>query len=141
NTLGSHGRTSGAASAPEAGGQPGGISSCSTRPRYAPRDTATGVSPGSHHPGPPPDDQDRATPHGTCGEPGAWPTGTPGSEGGPRKRAGRKASTAPWSDPTTTRSTAHRTSNRYRARQPSAEGPSSFPASPYGRRRVLHGYL
>src|SRR5262249_16292291 len=103
NTLGSHGRTSGAASAPEAGGQPGGISSCSTRPRYAPRDTATGVSPGSHHPGPPPDDQDRATPHGTCGEPGAWPTGTPGSEGGARKRAGRKASTAPWSDPTITR--------------------------------------
>jgi hypothetical protein len=40
---------------------------------------------------------------GTCGEPGAGMTGTPGSGGDPRKRAGRKISTALWVDLTLAR--------------------------------------
>lgn len=38
------------------------------------------------------------TPDGAYGEPGAWPTGTPGSGGGSGKRTGRKADTAPRAD-------------------------------------------
>ena len=37
-------------------------------------------------------------PRRTCGEPGAWPTGTPGSGSGPRKRTGRKTTSAPRAD-------------------------------------------
>jgi hypothetical protein len=39
-----------------------------------------------------------ATLNGTCGEPGAGMTGTPGSGGNPRKRIDRKTNTAPWVD-------------------------------------------
>src|SRR5262249_29958311 len=44
-------------------------------------------------------------------------TGTPGSGGGSRKRAGRKTCTAPRLDPTTMSSTVDRSRNRYETRK------------------------
>ena len=57
--------------------------------------------PGSSHPGAlaePRDEEPPRSPHGTCGEPGALETGTPGAGSGPGKRTGRKTGTAPRAD-------------------------------------------
>ena len=72
-------------------------------------------------------------PRRTCGEPGAWPTGTPGSGSGPRKRTGRKTATAPRADfarpPAATRSPDHRTPTPGRSAPADATQPST-PGAP-----------
>ena len=62
-------------------------------PRWAPRATATGNS----HPGTMASQRMKhhGNPYGTCGEPGAGTTGTPGSGGGSGKPTGRNTGRAP----------------------------------------------
>src|SRR5215210_6205067 len=105
------------ATAPAGGGRPVRNDDCSTRRKCEPRATATGDQ-SSPHPGPARHEDAQVTQRdlwsARCLE-----RGTPGAGNGPGKRIGRKTSTAPRADFTTTRSAAPR----------SPANPSSTPSS------------